>query len=63
MFPTQLFPSGVEEGAKLEIGGDRMPMKGFFFAPTVFSGVTDDMFIAQEESFGPIMVVLRFDER
>lgn len=53
----------MEEGAKLEIGGDRMPMKGFFFAPTVFSGVTDDMFIAQEESFGPIMVVLRFDER
>uniref|UniRef100_A0A6P7GJ14 10-formyltetrahydrofolate dehydrogenase n=1 Tax=Diabrotica virgifera virgifera TaxID=50390 RepID=A0A6P7GJ14_DIAVI len=51
---------GVKEGAKLEYGGKRVNRKGYFFEPTVLSHVEDHMFIAKEESFGPIMVVSRF---
>ncbi len=51
------------EGAKLECGGhiltDGPLAKGHFFAPTVFSGVTEDMRIAQEEVFGPVLGVIR----
>ncbi|KAB0402119.1 hypothetical protein E2I00_014168, partial [Balaenoptera physalus] len=43
---------GVKEGATL--------VCGFFFEPTVFTGVEDHMFIAQEESFGPVMIISRF---
>lgn len=41
--------SGKEEGAKLQCGGKRVGEKGFFIEPTVFSDVTDNMRIAQEE--------------
>lgn len=52
---------GVKEGAKLVTGGRRPPnMKGYFFEPTVFVDVEDHMNIAQEESFGPIMIVSKF---
>lgn len=51
---------GVEEGAKLVYGGRRVPRKGYFFMPTIFTDVTDDMFIAKEESFGPIMIISKF---
>ncbi|XP_072381808.1 cytosolic 10-formyltetrahydrofolate dehydrogenase [Diabrotica undecimpunctata] len=51
---------GVKEGAKLEYGGKRVNRKGYFFEPTVLSHVEDHMFIAKEESFGPIMVVSKF---
>ncbi len=51
------------EGAKLECGGhvlaDGEYANGFFFQPTVFSGVTEDMRIAQEEVFGPVLGVMR----
>lgn len=53
---------GMKEGAKLECGGRRLDRPGLFFEPTVFSGVEDDMFIAKEESFGPIMIISRFDD-
>lgn len=36
------------------------PPPGFFFQPTVFTDVEDHMFIAKEESFGPIMIISRF---
>ncbi|KAH8352017.1 hypothetical protein KR084_001300, partial [Drosophila pseudotakahashii] len=53
---------GVAEGAQLVYGGGRVPnLKGYFFTPTVFTNVTDDMFIAQEESFGPIMIISKFN--
>ena len=52
---------GVAEGAKLVAGGHRMDRDGFYLEPTVFSDVTDDMTIAQEEIFGPVMAVLDFD--
>lgn len=52
--------SGVKEGAKLLAGGKRATEKGYFFEPTVFTDVEDDMYIAKEESFGPIMIISRF---
>lgn len=51
---------GVAEGAKLIYGGHRANRKGYFFVPTIFTGVTDDMYIAKEESFGPIMIISKF---
>lgn len=53
--------TGVKEGARLVYGGARVPgMKGFFFQPTIFADVEDHMFIAEEESFGPIMIISKF---
>ncbi|XP_053664538.1 cytosolic 10-formyltetrahydrofolate dehydrogenase [Anopheles marshallii] len=52
---------GVKEGATLVYGGKRVPnMDGFFFEPTVFTNVEDHMYIAREESFGPIMIISPF---
>jgi aldehyde dehydrogenase (NAD+) len=56
---------GVNEGATLVIGGPDAPAgldKGFFVEPTVFSGVTSDMVIAQEEIFGPVLVIMPYDD-
>ncbi|CAF1323488.1 unnamed protein product [Rotaria sordida] len=52
---------GKQAGAKLECGGEKINDKGYFIKPTVFSSVTDDMKIAREEIFGPVMCVLKFD--
>ncbi|XP_053212439.1 cytosolic 10-formyltetrahydrofolate dehydrogenase-like [Panonychus citri] len=54
--------TGVKEGAKLVLGGKKVNRPGYFLEPTIFTEVTDEMFIAQEESFGPIMVISRFDD-
>lgn len=51
---------GVREGAKLVYGGRQVPRPGLFFMPTIFTGVTDEMYIAKEESFGPIMIISEF---
>jgi len=51
---------GQDEGAELALGGHRHGDVGFFHEPTVFTGVRNDMRIAQEEIFGPVMSVLRF---
>ncbi|RWS31346.1 cytosolic 10-formyltetrahydrofolate dehydrogenase-like protein [Leptotrombidium deliense] len=51
---------GVKEGAKLVLGGKQVARMGLFFEPTIFTDVSDDMFIAREESFGPIMIISRF---
>ncbi|KAG2777914.1 Aldehyde dehydrogenase, partial [Phytophthora cactorum] len=51
---------GKKEGAKLLAGGKRHGNKGWFIEPTVFSEVTDDMTIAREEIFGPVMSILKF---
>uniref|UniRef100_G3Q6P2 formyltetrahydrofolate dehydrogenase n=1 Tax=Gasterosteus aculeatus aculeatus TaxID=481459 RepID=G3Q6P2_GASAC len=48
---------GLKEGATLVYGGKQVERPGFFMEPTVFTNVEDHMFIAKEESFGPIMVV------
>jgi aldehyde dehydrogenase (NAD+) len=52
--------SGKQQGAKMLCGGDRVGSRGFFIRPTVFSDVKDDMTIAQEEIFGPVMSILKF---
>lgn len=52
---------GKAEGATLSYGGNRLDRDGFYLEPTVFSDVTDDMTIACEEIFGPVMSVLEFD--
>jgi betaine-aldehyde dehydrogenase len=57
--------AGIEEGAKLVCGG-KAPRgakfkKGYFIEPTLFSGVTNDMRIAREEIFGPVLVAIPFD--
>lgn len=51
---------GVKEGARLLYGGKRLDRKGYFMEPTVLVDVEDHMFVAEEESFGPIMVVSKF---
>ena len=53
---------GVDEGAKLVTGGKMAQRDGFYIEPTVFANVTDDMTIAREEIFGPVMAVLDFDD-
>uniref|UniRef100_A0AAR2K1I3 10-formyltetrahydrofolate dehydrogenase n=1 Tax=Pygocentrus nattereri TaxID=42514 RepID=A0AAR2K1I3_PYGNA len=53
---------GVKEGAKLVCGGKQVSRPGFFFEPTVFTGVQDHMFIAIEESFGPVMIISKFKD-
>ena len=52
---------GKAEGARLIAGGNRIPSDGYYVQPTVFADVTDDMSIAREEVFGPLMSVLSFE--
>lgn len=57
--------SAVTEGARLVTGGPDMPAglsQGFFVAPTVFSDVTSEMKIAQEEVFGPVQAIIGYDD-
>jgi len=51
---------GKKQGAKLIAGGNRVGDKGFFVEPTVFDAVRDDMAIAKDEIFGPVVSVLPF---
>jgi succinate-semialdehyde dehydrogenase / glutarate-semialdehyde dehydrogenase len=51
----------VAKGAEVVTGGSRHALGGSFFAPTVLTGVTRDMRIAVEETFGPVAPVFRFD--
>jgi acyl-CoA reductase-like NAD-dependent aldehyde dehydrogenase len=53
---------GRDEGAELALGGERHGERGFFHQPTVFTGVSNDMRIAQEEIFGPVMALLKFSD-
>jgi aldehyde dehydrogenase (NAD+) len=56
---------GVAEGAKLVTGGAAAPVgldKGYYVSPTVFSEVTPEMTIAQEEIFGPVLVIMPYDD-
>ncbi|MFP4275294.1 MAG: betaine-aldehyde dehydrogenase [Paracoccaceae bacterium] len=54
--------AGKAEGARLVHGGARLDRPGAWIAPTVFADVTDEMTIAREEIFGPVMAVLDFDD-
>ncbi len=52
--------AGKKEGARLHCGGGRHGNKGYYIEPTVFSDVSDNMKIAREEIFGPVLSVIRF---
>ncbi|CAB59619.1 Succinate-semialdehyde dehydrogenase [Schizosaccharomyces pombe] len=53
----------VSKGAKITVGGKEISSsKGYFFEPTVLSGVTQDMLVASEETFGPLASVFKFDD-
>ena len=58
---------GKKEGAKIAIGGKRATAggltKGFFVEPTIFTGVCNDMTIAREEIFGPVLSVLKYTDQ
>ena len=60
-----LIQKGIDEGATLVAGGTGRPegiAKGYFARPTVFSGVSNDMTIAREEIFGPVLSILPYDD-
>lgn len=60
----ELIQAGINEGAKLLVGGSENPTiqnEGFYIAPTVFTRVDNKMSIAQEEIFGPVLVVIGYD--
>ena len=59
-----LLEQGLKEGAKLVCGGPGRPAgltRGFYTRPTIFSNVTNDMTIAREEIFGPVLCILPYD--
>merc|ERR1719204_1655063 len=56
----QFVDRGVTEGATLVYGGHRVGTTGLYFSPTIFTDVGDSMWIAEEESFGPIMIISKF---
>ncbi|MDP1819059.1 MAG: aldehyde dehydrogenase family protein [Acidimicrobiales bacterium] len=61
---TSYIQKGIDEGAKLVTGGPERPEgleKGYYVRPTVFSEVRNDMTIAQEEIFGPVLSILPYD--
>lgn len=60
-----LIAKGMEEGAKLETGGPGRPAgieSGYFVQPTLFSGVRNDMAIAREEIFGPVVTIIPYED-
>ena len=60
-----LIQKGIDEGATLVAGGTGKPEgldKGYFVKPTVFAGVSNDMNIAREEIFGPVLSIIPYDD-
>ncbi|MCK2019335.1 aldehyde dehydrogenase family protein [Peribacillus frigoritolerans] len=60
----QYVAAGLEQGANLVMGGERNTEagNGYFFTPTVFENVTNEMTIAREEIFGPVLSVIKFKD-
>lgn len=54
--------AGMREGANMMCGGHQVGDRGYFIEPTVFANVTNDMKIAQEEIFGPVMSIIKFKD-
>jgi aldehyde dehydrogenase (NAD+) len=60
-----LIKAGIEEGAELVVGGEGRPdglEKGYYIKPTVFANVTNDMTIAREEVFGPVLTIIGYED-
>ena len=61
----KLIKKGIEEGANLVAGGTGRPNgyeKGFYARPTIFGNVSNQMVIAKEEIFGPVLVIIPYDD-
>jgi len=61
----QYIQLGINEGAELIMGGTDMPPglnQGFYVKPTIFAGVTEDMRIAREEIFGPVLCIMTYND-
>ena len=54
--------SGKQQGAKVALGGERWGNEGYFIQPTIFTDTNKDMRIVQEEIFGPVGVVIKFED-
>src|SRR5581483_5585376 len=54
--------AGKRDGARMMCGGERVGDRGYFVAPTIFADVNDEMKIAREEIFGPVMSILKFKD-
>ncbi|MEC7256467.1 MAG: aldehyde dehydrogenase family protein, partial [Pseudomonadota bacterium] len=59
---TSYFDTARADGATIAAGGERVGAQGWFVAPTLFTGATNDMAIAQEEIFGPVLTAIRFSD-
>lgn len=62
---TDYIDKGLSEGAELVVGGGTLAgdfENGYFVQPTVFSAVHNDMVIAKEENFGPVVAAMPFDD-
>lgn len=57
----QKVASAVAQGGKVELGGKRAGERGFYFEPTIITGVRQEMAIMREEIFGPVLPVMRFN--
>lgn len=58
-----LVDDAVAKGARLLAGGEQLDRQGWYYAPTVLDGLTDDMRIVMEEAFGPVASLYRADNR
>lgn len=58
---AQHISDAVSKGAKIEVGGNTTQSTGFFFQPTVLSGVNEKMIVHREETFGPLAPVVEFE--
>ncbi len=57
-----LIGDAIRQGAKVRTGGNRVGNKGYFFQPTVVTGVTREMRMMNEEPFGPLAMIMPFDD-
>jgi len=54
--------SGKQQGAKVHLGGEQHGTEGYWIKPTIFTDTRPDMRIVQEEIFGPVCVIIKFDD-
>jgi len=54
--------SGKEQGAKVDSGGERQGTEGYLIQPTIFTNARPDMRIVQEDIFGPVCVLIKFED-
>lgn len=61
-YVDELVQKGTQEGAELVVGGGRLDRPGYFYQPTIFAGVDDEMTIMREEIFGPVLAVTAYED-